>query len=440
MPPMFTPVQIERWQTLETSRQTDEKHLATHKQRDEKRLVSQREMLSLLNRFLTQEIDIASFRTTFDRKTRTVWNQFGFKGLSGAMFLNTLVKHIPDTNEVARQLRQVLPLPPDIKTGRARMQAFYDYLMGLVKAQQITRRQVQAARVPFFVGGWWHLQATETWPVFYTSGRQTLEKAGVYQAGTDPIADYFAFRDVFLALAQTLELPAWELEHLLVWKMEQDSAKPPPELLPDIIPGKDTELDVVIDPNEIVELDEDEDELEADDQTLGHSHIQWLLATIGRNLGCKVWIASNDHKRTWQGETLGSLSEADLPYLGLDRETQRIIKLIDVIWLQGRRVAAAFEVEKSTQIFSGLLRMSDLLAVAPNLNIPLYIVAPARRIEKVRRELKRPTFQTLGLHEQCGFFSFEDLAKETPGMLRWASDPSAIDQLAEKVDAVNDTW
>lgn len=436
MPTKLTPTQIEQWQMLQNSRQDDEKHLSRYRRHDEKRHVSQREMLTLLQRFLNQEIDIAALRTTFDKRTRTDWDQFGFKGLSGAMFLNTLVKHIPDTNEVARQLRQVLPLPPDVKTGRMRMQAFYDYLMGLVKAQQITRRQVQAARVPFFVGGWWHLQATEQWPVFYTSGRQVLEKEGLYQSSSDPIADYFAFREAFLALAKALGLSAWELEHLLVWKMEQSSVKPLPDPLPTVIakPDKSVEKEGTTEPDE-------EDEPGTDDQPLGHSHIQWLLAKIGRKLGCKVWIAANDHRRTWQGDTLGSLSELDLPaYLGFDQETYKIIKLIDVIWLKGRRVAAAFEVEKSTQIFSGLLRMSDLLAVAPNLNIPLYIVAPEQRMEKVRRELQRPTFQTLGLHEQCGFFSFEDLDKEALGMLRWASDPIAIDQLAEKVDAVNDTW
>ena len=436
IPTQFTIAQTERWQMLETKWQADGAHLAYHKQRDNKRRSSQLAMLALLKRFLNREIDIVTFQKTFDKKTRTDWNQFGFKGMSGAMFLNTLVKHIPDSDEVTRQLCEVLTLPIDVVAGRKKMQAFYDYLTGLARVKQITRRQVQAARVPFFVSGWWHLQATEQWPVYYTSGRQVLEKEGLYRSSNDPIADYFAFREIFLALANALDLPTWELEHLLVWQKDQSSLKPQPVQVAVSVVKPDTPMK----PEAITESDDDEDP-ETDDLPLGHSHVQWLLATIGRKMGCKVWIASNDHRRTWQGESLGSLSESDLPaYLGFDRETYKIIKLIDVIWLQGRRVAAAFEVEKSTQIFSGLLRMSDLLAVAPNLNIPLYIVAPERRIGKVRRELQRPTFQTLGLHEQCSFFSFEDLAKETPGMLRWASDPSAIDQLAEKVDAVNDAW
>jgi hypothetical protein len=39
--------------------------------------------------------------------------------------------------------------------------------------------------------------------------------------------------------------------------------------------------------------------------------------------------------------------------------------------------------------------MADLIALQPNLNIPLYIVAPADRREKVISEINRPTFRRL---------------------------------------------
>ncbi len=51
--------------------------------------------------------------------------------------------------------------------------------------------------------------------------------------------------------------------------------------------------------------------------------------------------------------------------------TNRTIELIDVLWLKGNSIVAAFEVECTTAIYSGLLRMSDLLALQPNLNINL---------------------------------------------------------------------
>ena len=81
-------------------------------------------------------------------------------------------------------------------------------------------------------------------------------------------------------------------------------------------------------------------------------------------------------------------------------------------------VTAAFEVEHTTSIYSGLLRMSDLVALAPNINFPLYIVTPDVRLNQVRRELSRPTFQTLELHKRCGFFSEEKLLQEAEPIMR----------------------
>src|SRR4051812_6091077 len=42
-----------------------------------------------------------------------------------------------------------------------------------------------------------------------------------------------------------------------------------------------------------------------------------------------------------------------------------------------------------------LVRMSDLITMQPNLNIPLYIVAPGERRDKVVKEVNRPTFARL---------------------------------------------
>jgi len=81
--------------------------------------------------------------------------------------------------------------------------------------------------------------------------------------------------------------------------------------------------------------------------------------------------------------------------------------------------------------------MSDLVALSPNLIFPLYIVTPQERMKKVQAELSRPTFQSLQLHERCGFFSEEELIKEADAIMRWAKDTSAVDALASKVGEVN---
>jgi len=167
---------------------------------------------------------------------------------------------------------------------------------------------------------------------------------------------------------------------------------------------------------------------------IDHTHLQWLLAKVGKRLGCRVWIAANDRTKEWEGESLGSLSVRRLPSLGMDADSQRVVSLIDVVWLSGaNQVAAAFEVERTTAVYSGLLRMADLAALAPNLNFPLYIVAPASRLEKVQRELMRPTFRMLELDRRCAFFSGEALVASADEIMRWGHGPGVIDRLARRV-------
>jgi hypothetical protein len=59
--------------------------------------------------------------------------------------------------------------------------------------------------------------------------------------------------------------------------------------------------------------------------------------------------------------------------------------------------------------------MSDLLALQPNIEILLYLVAPDERAAKVEQEVLRPTFalRDLPLPEVCGFLPFSALVKKT---------------------------
>jgi hypothetical protein len=52
-----------------------------------------------------------------------------------------------------------------------------------------------------------------------------------------------------------------------------------------------------------------------------------------------------------------------------------------------------FEVESTTSIYSGILRMTDFVVKVPNLAVDMHIVAPAEDEDQVRRQMDRPTFQ-----------------------------------------------
>ncbi len=152
-----------------------------------------------------------------------------------------------------------------------------------------------------------------------------------------------------------------------------------------------------------------------------HTEIQYALLKLGAEMGLKLWVARNDRNRNWSGRVLGDLPGMldELP-TQFNEATNRTIELIDVLWIKGNSILAAFEVECTTAVYSGLLRMSDLLALQPNLDIKLFLVAPDDRRQKVAQEIQRPTFKVREkpLPELCGFLSFSMLMTKVEGIER----------------------
>ena len=173
--------------------------------------------------------------------------------------------------------------------------------------------------------------------------------------------------------------------------------------------------------------------------TTDHTEIQWLILKLGTDMGFDVWVARNDRNKDYKGKKFSELPKLknELP-LQFDDATNKTIELIDVLWLQGNAIVAAFEVESTTSIYSGLLRMSDLVAMQPNLNIPLYLVAPDDRREKVMTEVNRPTFSKLSppLSEICRFISFSGLKnqiRQVSSILRFLK-PEFLEELSESCE------
>lgn len=150
-----------------------------------------------------------------------------------------------------------------------------------------------------------------------------------------------------------------------------------------------------------------------------HTEMQFHLLRLGIDMGLDVWVAKNDRSKAWKGQVLSTLPHMieELP-TQFNEATHRTIELIDVLWLKGNSIVAAFEVECTTSIYSGLLRMSDLVSLQPNLNINLYIVAPDERRDKVQQEILRPTFKLREkpLSHICGFLAFSNLMEKVNGI------------------------
>jgi hypothetical protein len=118
-----------------------------------------------------------------------------------------------------------------------------------------------------------------------------------------------------------------------------------------------------------------------------HTEIQYELLILGTEMGFDVWVARSDKSKSWKGVPFSSIPKliSELPTQFNDA-TNRTIELIDVLWLKGNSIVAAFEIEHTTSIYSGLLRMSDLLALQPNLEIKIYLIALTKDGTKCSRK------------------------------------------------------
>jgi len=165
--------------------------------------------------------------------------------------------------------------------------------------------------------------------------------------------------------------------------------------------------------------------------------IQALLANIGAKMGLRIWIPRSDRAAvmTEWGKDSGPILDV-LP-LNYDDTTLKTIEQIDVLWLRGRAIVRAFEVEHTTSIYSGILRMADLLALQPNMDIKLHIVAPYERRDKVFQEIRRPVFSLLEkgpLSESCTFISYDSLRELAQQKHLAHLSDSVLDEYAEDAE------
>ena len=162
-----------------------------------------------------------------------------------------------------------------------------------------------------------------------------------------------------------------------------------------------------------------------------HSEIQGWLRDLGRALGYSVWIAANDRNRAFGA---GQLADGCLDSLPAGLESSPAadaIRLIDVLWLEpGGRVAAAFEVEHTTSIYSGIVRMLDLaLGHADQPVGGLFLVAPDDREAEVRAQLRRPAFSRVA-DLRVRYLPYSELEKNRDAMARFGQGLKAVEAVS----------
>ncbi len=159
-------------------------------------------------------------------------------------------------------------------------------------------------------------------------------------------------------------------------------------------------------------LVEEEEHIESipDEKVDTHLKMQWMLVMIGKWEGYDVWVANNDHNKEFEGKKLSDLCLTELPHFA-GPEVLKIAKAIDVIWFKKRSAQPVwfFEIEHTTTIYSGLLRINDV-----KIDYPLpkaTIVAPKEKKGVFESQISRRTFVHSELEGICDFMGYNDVEK-----------------------------
>lgn len=136
-----------------------------------------------------------------------------------------------------------------------------------------------------------------------------------------------------------------------------------------------------------------------------HDGMQSLLGNIGIQCGFDLWFPRSDISKV-----LGNIAEPKRirdSISSISSEIDAIMQNIDVIWLDGTTPVSLFEVEHTTTIYSGLLRLCDVALTYAKIN-DFRIVARQVREEKFYREISRPTFRKHKLEKKVSFMSYDN--------------------------------
>ena len=163
-----------------------------------------------------------------------------------------------------------------------------------------------------------------------------------------------------------------------------------------------------------------------------HTQVQYLLIKIGRALKYDVYVARNDRHRSCDGQSFALLTLPELPPMDWPKDVMDTVGLIDVIWLKPgtNEIVSAFEVEKSTSIYSGILRMEDLARSIPDCTCHFYLVAPDQREKDVMAQLARPAFRDDLADISLAYIAFNNLREHCDALCKFGEDHTIVQKIA----------
>lgn len=164
-----------------------------------------------------------------------------------------------------------------------------------------------------------------------------------------------------------------------------------------------------------------------------HTKTQYLLIRMGKSLGYDVLVASNDRTKSFNDEKFSFMCLPSLPVIEVENDILRTIDLIDVLWFEKEknRIVCAFEVEKSTSIYSGILRLTDLALTFSDPKMMICLVAPDEREKEIIAQLRRPSLSA-GKNINISYILFSDLCEHCEAICKFGNDYTILEKIAKK--------
>ncbi len=212
--PVIDQEDIERWKAYLEEALADKDYVERHRLRDQRREEVLPELKALVDGFLDGTRSLEYLKDQLDSNSRKKWEVFGLKGFGGAMFLNQIVKNIPDQGAATRVLQGTLRAPADEAQAKYQIDELVRFLDQIVDNGTVAPNSLKSGNAPFFVSAFWHAQARSEWPILYLSARNAFYQHGLLDRDLDGGSRYVAFAEAYRALANALDVSFWSLEYL----------------------------------------------------------------------------------------------------------------------------------------------------------------------------------------------------------------------------------
>ena len=152
----------------------------------------------------------------------------------------------------------------------------------------------------------------------------------------------------------------------------------------------------------VLQIAEKTPPISREEDQLTHEEVEGLLLRLGNMLAFDTYTVDKSSK-TKDGEELGNLCTLKKIPEFTYPETLETVKQIDVIWFKDKYPKYCFEVEHTTDITKGLLRLFQIR----QLGTSFFIVAPSSKRSKFDSEVRKDPFNRI--KERYNFRTYTEL-------------------------------